>query len=288
MDENKTSHRIQSIAEIPKVTLEKEIKAENKQFSSRSRRSRSKVICDEESDEDDEKASQTHYVKETKPEHDLGSDYNSLGTDIYQSDLQYYLDNDHMLGCVSINDYRSDILMEKTEEEDIVELEAVIKRLNDCYKGSIEASNDSDYTEILMSYFKTNIKLSSLMLNSKSTNKIKFKKLIMNSTSSIQPDCNRSLSISSINEVDLRKIMNNILTSPHRILKEHEQNTLLQSEILTSNNIKTLISENIEADETIKILLTGELSFRTEFIRSMQMFDQISGKFQSQIEVLGE
>lgn len=286
MDEKRISRRIQSQKEVPQIKFENEDAEEYEQLSSRSRRR--KINLNEEDEEGYQQLSSTQIINETIPENELRGDYNSLGIGNFESDTQYNLDNDHMLGSVSISDYRSNILLEKTEEEDLFELEALIKKLNDCYKGSIETSSNSDYTEILMSYFKTNIRLSSLMLNSKGKNSVKFKKLIMSSTSNYQVDVKRSLSISSINEVDLRKIMSNILTSPHQKLKEHEQNTLLRSEIMTSNNIKTLISENIEADETIKILLTGETACRSGFIRTLQKFDQNLGKPQNQDEILGE
>lgn len=283
------SRRNQSMNNAPRVMTENEDYDEYEQLSSRTRRR--KINLDEDEEVDDyKKFTSIQEVRQADKNDDLGEDYSSLGNSAYQSDFQYHLDNDHMLGSVCDNEYKSNILLEKTEEEDIVELEALIKKLNDCYKGSIEASSDSDYTEILMSYFKTNIRLSALMLNSKGTNNIKFKKLIMTSTTGTNSQVNvkRSLSISSINEVDLRKIMSSILTSPHQRLKEPEQNTLLRSEIMTSNNLKTLISENIEADETIKILLTGEMACRTAFIRALRMFDRNFSKPLSEDEILGE
>lgn len=85
-------------------------------------------------------------------------------------DEQYFLDNDQLLGREAVG-YKSNLLNNKTEEEDNKELENLIKIINNCYKKNSstlkenEDSNIEEYTDILCRYFKANIMLSKDILD---------------------------------------------------------------------------------------------------------------------------
>lgn len=229
-------------------------------------------------------------------------------------DEQYFLDNDHCLGREADN-YKSNLLNENTEEEDQKELDELVREINKCYKEEDE-DNISGYADILCRYFKANLKMSakiSSLDTFDSAHSLRKSLLCLHEINSGKypkygnfndnNNIKRSLSFNSISEISLKKVLDIIMSKSKKIRKQGENSNelkiastsetnplsgksqssvtiqeILGNDVSDSDNIKDIIKENVEIDDTVKILLIGNCRLRSTFLQMIQYGDESSNK----------
>lgn len=202
---------------------------------------------------------------------------------------QYSTDNDHMLGTECHLLYKSNIVLQKTEEEDSNELENLIIKLNKMNKTELDESNTDDYNEIVCRYFKANIQYSLSKQNEHKKLESNFpihniirscyaEKIRNNQLDISDQSCSlrlkKSLSFNSISEVNFKSFVSCVLSTSQRSSKEDRINshivTKMEEGFIKKDNIKEIINENIEANELLKVLLIGDKNSRENFLKGIR------------------
>lgn len=199
---------------------------------------------------------------------------------------QYFADNDQMLGSESLLFYKPNMMLQNTEEEDILELEELILKLNRIFKSELDDTKIDDYTEILCRYFKANIQYSLASEQELSESNLPIHSLITTGlTQNIQnaksprsdhknSKLQKSLSFNFITDFNLKKFVTSILSATQRSSKAEITNSHIINRMeegsLRKDNIKEIINENLEADELLKIILIGDKASRNSFIMGLR------------------
>lgn len=318
--QNKSRVRGKTVTGIADVECNKDVDDDYSGFSSR-KRTNTKNFNIEDDDENAydgigrkengrkyENEFYTSYQGETL----LDCEINKKGNEDYYSDYQsclavgseqYFADNDQMLGSESLFHYKSNILLQKTEEEDLNELEELVIKLNKMFKNEIDESKIDDYTEILCRYFKANIQYSVMrspdddLLDSN----LPIHQIMGNgyteSKGGINLGCakpkfaldlRRSLSFNCLTEFNLKSFVSSVITvsqkkSKAEITNSHTYNETEGSGVL-KDNIQEIITENLEADELIKVILIGDKASRTKFLKALKSEDLTSIEDTQQVE----
>lgn len=324
--ETKTRERYRTVSGIADCDYKKEDDDEYSCFSLRRVRNLSQLEKEDDNEDDVfeglakkknakkfEKEFYTNYQGETlldcEPSNKENDDYYSE----YQNCMgigceQYFADNDQMLGSDSRYHYKSNILLQKTEEEDLNELEELITKLNKMFKNEIDESKIEDYTEILCRYFKANIQYSVMKSNDEDISDSNFpihqiigngytqKKGSINMSSNkskCSTDLRRSLSFNCLTEFNLKRFVGSVITltqkkSKAEITNSHTYNDTESCGVL-KDNIQEIINENLEAYELIKVNLIGDIASRSKFFQALKghKITPIEDSHQNAEETLG-
>ena len=150
-----------------------------------------------------------------------------------------------------------------------------------------QEENFENYTDILCRYFRVNIMLSTLEDNEILKNSL-IKLHDINSFKSFKNykdqdnTLKKSMSFNSITEVNLYNLVDCIITSNKKnnaksfsnsVKYDIEEDSSKSKSNVNVDNLKGLITNNIDVDETIKILLVGEKEIKSKFLRALKYGD---------------
>ena len=206
-----------------------------------------------------------------------------INNKIEHKNEQYFIDNDQCLGREY--NYLSNMIKQKTEDEDMKELEDMITRINKIYKQKKDNTEDNldNYTDILCRYFKVNIMLST----SEDSSYLKNTLIKLNDIHSFTSFKNnkennkfqKSMSFNSVTDVNLYNLVDYIINTNKKkrqsrssivVIDNIESSTKSKSNV---DNLKELIIDNVDVDDTVKILLIGDKEIKAKFFRALKYSD---------------